>query len=231
MVIAAARTGLEACESDPHSATVNVEAPLALAARAMTEGRRVIFISSDAVFDGRRPFCDEEHPASPLTAYGRQKVEAERCLRLLPGWDTLGAVVRLTKVVSGDMPLLRAWQESLDHGRTIAPFSDLVFAPVSMRFAVTGLLQIAMSSYGGTMHLSGAADMSYADFARRWVVAQGLDSALVEATTSRQAGIRLLHSPRHCALGMARTQGLTGIMPHVAQSVIDEVSRAGTCAR
>src|SRR5438045_2915753 len=77
-ILAAARARMADCESDPEgSRRVNATAPAALARRMAGRGSLVVLLSTNQVFDGacagRKP---DDTPAA-ITAYGRQKTEAE----------------------------------------------------------------------------------------------------------------------------------------------------------
>ncbi len=48
--------------------------------RLVAVGIFVVFISSNAVFDGTIPFVRADQPVNPKTAYGRQKAAAEEAL-------------------------------------------------------------------------------------------------------------------------------------------------------
>jgi dTDP-4-dehydrorhamnose reductase len=223
VIIVAARTRFDACEIDQTSAQVNVAAPLKLAECALKAGRRVVFLSTSSVFGGDLPFCNEDDVVMPQAAYSRQKVEAERHLRELPGWAAQGAIVRLSKVLAPDTSPIAAWRDALACGRPISPFSDMVFAPVSVQYAAKALIEIAQSAHAGNFHLSGAADLSYVEFARKYTAAHHCEQALVVPITSTQAGIDLLFSRRYGALGMRRTRHLTGIAAQDMEEVIADL--------
>ena len=57
---------------------VNVGGTTIVAACCKDFGARLIYISSNAVFDGTRPLYSETDPVSPINYYGQLKVEAER---------------------------------------------------------------------------------------------------------------------------------------------------------
>lgn len=220
ILIVAAKTGYDRCDSEPTSAKVNIEAPVLLAKAALAVGRRVVFVSTDSVFGGDRAYCNEYDPVMPKATYSKQKAEAEQRLSELPGWAALGAIVRLTKVLAANRPPIQVWRKTLDRGEAISPFTDMVFSPISVQFAARGLMRIVLSDRCGNFHLSGTVDVTYAEFARQYVAACNGNDALVTPTTSTQAGVDLLFNRRHSALGMTRTQQMTGIAPQDSNNVV-----------
>ena len=79
IVNAAAYTAVDKAESEPEIATlVNATTPGRLAAVARETGARLIHISTDYVFDGKKPEpYVEDDPTSPVNVYGRSKLAGE----------------------------------------------------------------------------------------------------------------------------------------------------------
>jgi len=87
IVLAAAYTDVDGCESDPQRAfAVNRDGPANVAEAAKTFGAKLLFLSSDYVFDGKKASPYETgDPRNPQGVYGRSKAEAEvRLLDILP---------------------------------------------------------------------------------------------------------------------------------------------------
>jgi dTDP-4-dehydrorhamnose reductase len=80
----AAFTKVDDCETKKELAwKVNVEGPRNLAAAAETMGSRLIHISTDYVFDGKKPvpeYYTETDKTHPLSYYGLTKLEAEKAV-------------------------------------------------------------------------------------------------------------------------------------------------------
>lgn len=69
------------CEKAPEKAyEINVKATARLAKFAAENNRKMVFISTDYVFDGTNaPYAEDASPC-PLNAYGKQKAEAEQAV-------------------------------------------------------------------------------------------------------------------------------------------------------
>jgi len=79
IIIAAAYTAVDKAESEPDLAwKVNAEAPAAIARAAQALDVPLVYISTDYVFDGRKPEgYTEEDGTRPLGQYGRSKLGGE----------------------------------------------------------------------------------------------------------------------------------------------------------
>lgn len=158
-VICAGVTSIKKCEEDPElSRRINVLNTFEIAKRLVGSGVFVVFISSNAVFDGRSPFSRVTDPACPTTEYGRQKAEVEK--KLTQFFGCVG-IVRFSKIIVSDMPLFRTWIQDLQADRLIYPFSDKLFSPITLGAAVDKINFVLMNKISGITQLSGDVDISY----------------------------------------------------------------------
>ena len=100
VVHAAAWTDVDGCEGDPGRAwRVNVQGTANVAASCAEIGARLIYVSTDYVFDGggTRPY-EPDDPVQPLSAYGSSKLGGELAVRLLLPHDH--TIVRTSWVFS-----------------------------------------------------------------------------------------------------------------------------------
>lgn len=87
IVLVAAYTDVDGCESHQELAfAVNRDGAMSVAQAAYEAGAKLLFISSDYVFDGHKTSAYEaEDPRNPKSVYGRTKAEAEQELsQILP---------------------------------------------------------------------------------------------------------------------------------------------------
>jgi dTDP-4-dehydrorhamnose reductase len=196
--LCAAVTSQDLCVRDPAaSLRVNVCRTVALARQLVASGGFVLFLSTNLVYDGSVPHRRSDDPVCPTTEYGRQKAEAER--RLLAIGDGV-AVVRLTKVLAAETPVLAKWRIALRSGESIHPFSDMVMAPVSPAFVVDALVRIARSRSPGIFQISSARDVTYAQAAERLAALLGASPDLVRPVEAVHAGISPEAIPAHTTL-------------------------------
>ncbi|MGE3165614.1 MAG: NAD(P)-dependent oxidoreductase [Planctomycetota bacterium] len=175
MLHAGAVTSVAAAHEDPARATaVNVGATERLGEIARAGGARLVFTSTDMVFDGTEAPYGEEAPPRPLSVYGATKAAAESAVLRTPG----AVVVRLALLV-GPTPGLDDFKRtvaSLRAGKPQRVFCDEFRSPLSYEDAARALIGIARSSVDAVLHLGGGERLSRWELARRWAKALGVAS-------------------------------------------------------
>ncbi len=199
--VCAGITSIQHCEQQSEFSTrVNVRGTLEVCRALARANVFIVFFSTSLVFDGDRPGPTGATATSPRCLYGRQKASVEAALQ---EGGMPSAILRLTKVLTPSHPLLTAWTNTLSQGKTIAAFTDLRMAPITLDTVVSASLAVARRKAPGITHLSAARDISYFEAARHLAQCLGVDAALVQAASARQT----LRSPgalqRHADLAMA----------------------------
>jgi dTDP-4-dehydrorhamnose reductase len=215
VINAAAWTAVDRAEAEEEAATViNGDAPSAMAGACAALGIPFLHLSTDYVFDGagEAPF-GPGHPTGPLGAYGRSKLAGERGIRLAGGAHL---ILRTSWVFSPHgtnfvKTMLRLGAERA----TLNVVADQIGGPTPAS-AIADALYIAAramvrGAHGGTHHLAGAPDTSWADFARAIMARAGLPclvadipSAAYPTPARRPANSRLDCTSLAAAFGIAR---------------------------
>jgi dTDP-4-dehydrorhamnose reductase len=174
--------------ADPARAlAVNASAAAALAGAAHQRGARFVYVSTDMVFDGERAPYTERDVASPLSAYGRSKLEGERAVlsvapvlvARLPLLYGLPTVNRDTTFITQVRALLR--RESL------TLFQDEWRTPLALEDAARALIRCAESDLPGVVHLGGPERLSRLAMGERLAAALGVDGATLHAVLRESA--------------------------------------------
>lgn len=209
--LCAAQTKLDACAKNPeYTRLINVTHMKTLADRLAKQGAYVIFLSTNQVFDGEKPFRKADEPVSPRNEYGRQKADFEKWL--LDSKHN-AAVLRLTKVIAHRLPILDQWQQKLSNGEVIEAFGDLSFAPLGINAVIKGMLSLAEKKQRGIYQLSGTADVSYFRIAQEWAQRLNASEVLIKESSALAAGIPMEFLPRHGTLDRATMADIDVLPP------------------
>lgn len=223
-VICAARARLGDCASDPAgSRRVNVEGPARLTAALAQRGAYPLFLSTDKVFDGLVPQRRREDATCPRTEYGRQKADAERAVQAAGG-----AVLRLCKVVSPELPLVAGWRRALRQGRPVTPFTDMFLAPVPLAHVCTLIERLLAARAPGVFHCTGAEDRSYAALARAMAAMLGADPGLVQAAACDPDAHPPEARPPHSTLEMSVEEARFGLGQPAFDATARELAFTGS---
>lgn len=154
-----------ACEADPaRTHAVNVAATAHLSQLASRS--RLIFLSSDHVFDGRRGGYRETDAVSPLTVYGRSKVEAEQHVLAYPAHTVLRTSLTAGLSPTGDRSFLEETLQAWDQGKTLRLFADEFRCPLPASVTARAIWEVAAQPCAGLYHLAGTERLS------RWEIGQ-----------------------------------------------------------
>ncbi|MFN3597200.1 MAG: SDR family oxidoreductase [Rubricoccaceae bacterium] len=223
----AAMSKVEPCERDKQTCwAVNVDATARLAAACHRHGARLVFLSTDFVFDGQAgPYAEDDRPA-PINAYGRSKLAAENAIRSsrLREW----AVVRTTLVyghVAGEQRfnLVTFLARELAAGREIEVTTDQVRTPTYAPDLAEGILRVVRYRKSGVFHLAGREVLSTYAFAERVAERWGLDASLLRPVTTDA-----LHpgAPRPLRAGLLilRAEAELGFRPRPLDVALDDLA-------
>ena len=131
---------------------------VALAAAAV--GARLVHLSTDVVFDGRKgaPYVEADPPC-PVTDYGRAKAEAEGRVAA----SHSGALLVRTSLLYGGAEPSKHELAARNAGFTF--FTNEVRSPVHVTDLAQALLELAELDVAGPLHVAGAEAVSRAEFA------------------------------------------------------------------
>lgn len=225
-VLCAGETAVARCAADPEATRrINVHNTVLFARRLWEQGTRILYPSTSMVFDGRQPCPRADASPCPVTEYGRQKARAEEELLEWGGGVT---ILRMTKVVSPDLPLFRNWVGDLAAARPIRAFEDLRMAPVSLGRLADVLTRIISAPVDGILQISGSRDVTYLEAALNLASRLGAPPRLIEAASAAVAGIPESARPKHTALDttiLIKHYGFASEDPEAALATLVEPSQ------
>lgn len=180
----AAVTEVDRCEQDPELAReVNARGTQNVVEAAATGSVRVIYLSTDYVFDGTRDVYTEEDEPSPLNRYGESKLEGER--HVLSQGER-GLVVRTSWVIGEGKNFVRTVLGRAEAGEKLQVVDDQVGRPTFSDPLADALVHLIRSPRSGVLHVAGDGEpCTWADLADSSLTAAGLDVRVERVTTSR----------------------------------------------
>lgn len=211
VVHCAAISDANACEREPErAARVNTAATGALAGAAAQVNARLIYTSTDLVFDGSRAPYDESSTPSPTGPYMQTKLAGEeRVLGASPGF----LVVRVALVygLAGGRrgkfsDRMVAW---LKEGQSVDLWHDQYRTAVEVSDAAALLCDLLDTDAGGILHLGGPERVSRFDMGFGLASALGLDTSLCHST-SIEGDPRFASRPRDTSFDVSRLREVVG---------------------
>ena len=156
------------------------------AARALGAG--VAYISTDAVFDGRKqtPYLESD-PPRPMTVYGRTKLRAEQVVGTLPQYWIFRVSVLFGP---GKTNFVEKGLRRIAAGQDYVVASDQFGSATYTVDAGLKIMEVAEARRFGLYHLANQGTCSRCDLARRAVEMAGLDTSKVKGIPSAEMGRR-----------------------------------------
>jgi len=184
VIHAAAIADIDFCQANPDTAwKVNVDLANHLAILCSKRRARMIFVSTDTVFDGARGRYIEQDEPRPVNFYGETKVQAESLVRkLVPSWT----IVRTALVVGfpaagfeGGNTFLPKMLSELRAGNSYGVPDEEVRSPIDVLTLSRALLELALHNVPGTFHLAGSDTMNRFAMACRVAQRFGFSTELI----------------------------------------------------
>ncbi|NOY60179.1 MAG: NAD(P)-dependent oxidoreductase [Calditrichaeota bacterium] len=183
----AAIADIDFCQKNQQIAKkVNVGVTQQLAELCGKSGAKLVFCSTDTVFDGKKGFYVEDDPPHPINFYAETKVRGEQIIS-----ETVrnAAIARLSLVMglsvmgTGNSFLARTI-EKLQAGDNVKFPENEIRTPVDVITLGRALLELADNAFHGTIHLAGNDRLTRYDMARRIAERLGYSPDLIIATNS-----------------------------------------------
>jgi dTDP-4-dehydrorhamnose reductase len=225
IVLAAAYTDVDGCESDRDLAfAVNRDGAVNVAAAAKQIGSRLLFLSSDYVFDGRKntPY-ETNDPRNPQSVYGRTKAQAEEKLtELLPS-----CCIARTSWLFGIGG--KCFPDTILKVAASRPALDVVDDqrgdPTYAADLAHAIVQLCQKDAKGIVHISNSGDCTWFEFAREIVNGAGLKTIVRPVSSAQMA--RPAPRPAYSVLSAASLHAFGIEMPSWKNALNRYLKRRG----
>lgn len=194
----------DTCEEQPKDCwDINVEGTRNLAKAARAVGAKLVYFSSDYVFDGNEgPYTEGDTP-NPINMYGKAKLAAEQVIQnelddfliirvnVVYGWERLGKNFIMGLI------------QKLGNGQTMRVPSDQFGNPTFANNMVDVILGLVKENQKGLFHVAGSQHLDRYAFAKIAANIFQLDPAFLEPVPTVELQQR---APRPLRAGLVSTK-------------------------
>ena len=179
----------------------------------LDETPRLIYISTDHVYDGK---CSSENQVKLLNNYALTKLAGEDMVSMLPG--SLSLRVNFVGLSSRKTTFMDWVLDSLRKKKTITAFSDVYFSPLDTKTISEMIVKLIDSPVVGVYNLGSRNECSKAEFIEAVAQIFSLSTDSVTVGSIKDAG--LTRRPSGMGMNVSRIEGALGIqMPSVRDGI------------
>lgn len=203
----AAMADVGTAERNPEvAAAVNATATETIARLCQRHDARLVFVSTEYVFDGLNGPYRESDPPSPNTQYGRTKFQAEQAVAaLVSDWSILRTSIVYGWPAPGRRNFVPWLVDRLRNGEAYHAPTNVHRSPVYVEHVVDGIERLVEVEDTGIHHVAGSDWVTMCDFAVAVAEKFGLDTSLVIPVTD----------PMDDRLGLDCARTMAGLgLPH-----------------
>jgi dTDP-4-dehydrorhamnose reductase len=227
VVIHAAAIGdIDFCENHPETARgVNVGITESVADYCGRSRARLIYLSTDNVFDGTQGNYVEEDRPAPINEYARTKAASETIVSAAVA-DAVVARVALVMgfgLLGGGNSFLERTVPMFREGRTIYVPPEEVRTPIDVVTLGRALLELAASDFRGVMHLAGSEALDRVSLTRRLAERLGFSPDTVVPRSPTEI-VGRARRPRDVSLNVTKARAVLKTPMRDFDSAIDSIS-------
>jgi|CXWL01.1.fsa_nt_gi dTDP-4-dehydrorhamnose reductase len=202
----------------------NLIGTLNITAACRRKGVHLVYVSTNAVFDGTEAPYAEDHAVNPVNKYGQIKVQCEKLVT-----ETLEnyTIVRPILMYGWNHPACRqnpaTWiLEKLRAGEKIRLVTDVSENPLYNRQCGEALWEIVKKKPRGVMHLAGGEVVNRYEFGVRLAKIFGLDKSLI-APVDSSFFPTIAPRPKNTTFTTRRMESELGIRPSTVNQGLEQM--------
>ncbi|MCX6772862.1 MAG: SDR family oxidoreductase [Candidatus Micrarchaeota archaeon] len=179
IILPAAYANVNGCETEKELARANNVGIVKNVLEAAGKSCRIVFFSTDYLFDGKKGPYDEAAKPNPINYYGKLKLE---CEQLLAASGNPHLIVRTTGVFGYEAQhknFLYRVTENLGAGKTLELPNDQFANATYVRDLVSATLELLDMKKSGVYNVAGPEIFSKDALARVYAEFYGLDVSLI----------------------------------------------------
>jgi len=203
----ASETNVDKCETErEHAWKVNVEGTSSIALACAKTNTKLVYISTDYVFDGEKGNYKEEDKPNPINYYGLTKLEGEKQV----AQHCRNYAILRTSVLYGWHP----WKQNfttwtinqLKQNKEITVVEDHYNTPTLVDNLAEMALEVVEKDLQGLFHASGTERISRYEFAKQIAKTFNLNPHLIRPIRMRQLTTWIAKRPKDSSLNTSKIQ-------------------------
>lgn len=220
VVHAAGLSSVDECQRHPEAAQrVHVDGTHNVARGAEEAGAKLVYISTDHLWDGTREMVDEDTPTYPINVYAETKLAGEKVALA----SQAHALSVRTNFFGRGRPWRRSFSdwilEQLANGAPLNMFTDVYFTPIALDCLSAFLIELVDRKCEGILHVAGGERLSKYEFAVKLAKAANYDPAVIRRASLGSMGLAAPR-PGDMSLSTARAATIMGRpMPDADESI------------
>jgi len=227
IILSAAQRNVDYCEKNKEEVwKINVEGVRNVALASKKSHSRLIYLSTDLVFDGVKGHYVEDDETNPMNHYGVTKLAGEReVTRLLEDHAIARVSVLYDINPFGHTTNFVAWIiENLRHGKPLSLFTDQYRNATYIKNACDALLAINRRDERGIFHVAGKTCENRYDIGMKIAEIFGFDPGLISKTTSDD-GEWIAKRPGKCCLSVNKMETRLGVSAMSIEEGLEAMKR------
>ena len=207
VIHAAASAKVDYCE-EHHQETwaINVVGTESVVMAASEIKAKLIYISTDSVFDGEHGMYREKDTPYPVNTYARTKLEGERAVQRLAPDSIIARTAFYGWSLREERSLAEWVVSSLREGKDLKMFTDVFFSPIFTSNLAEALIEMYQRSLRGLYHVAGSERCSKYHFGQEIARVFELDSGLIQPGSIIEAGLKAPR-PKDISLDVSKASG------------------------
>ncbi len=191
-ILTSGLTGVDYCEEHPEEAVaLNEVGPLNVARACSELETKLVYISTDYVFDGEKGDYVEDDEPNPISVYGRTKLGGEKNVLntthdsivarvcVLYGWNRITSKRNFVTWVL----------DNLESGKAVKLFDNQIVTPTCADEVASVLLKLVEEDVSGVYHASGSQKVSRYQFGKHVAEVFDLDVGKLAPVSMEKVGL------------------------------------------
>ena len=223
IVHCAAMTDVDLCEDEIDIAyRINSDGTRNMAQAAENIGAKIIYVSTDFVFDGDKGYYSEDDEVNPLGIYAKSKYDGEVQLKK---YSTNWAIARVSVLYGWHKKAnFTTWViNQLRSNNSINIVTDQINSPTYADNAGEAIFEIAKQDKNGIYHTAGNDRINRFDFTQKIAEAFNLNKDLINPTTSDKF-IQKAPRPRDSSLNVNKIKKVLGFTMETCSESLERMA-------